>query len=54
MSEKRFVYADHAATTPVSREVLEAMMPCFTEVWGNPSSQHSKGAEAKNLLEEAR
>ena len=50
----RYVYADNAATTPVSREVLDAMMPCFTNVWGNPSSQHSKGMEAKTLLEEAR
>ncbi len=53
-TEKRFVYADNAATTPVSQEVLAAMMPCFTEVWGNPSSQHQKGAEAKNLLDGAR
>lgn len=50
----KFVYADNAATTPVSREVIEAMAPCFTDVWGNPSSQYSKGYEAKNLLEEAR
>lgn len=50
----RFVYADNAATTPVSREVIEAMQPCFAEAWGNPSSQHSKGAEAKNLLDGAR
>lgn len=50
----RFVYADNAATTPVSREVIEAMQPCFAEVWGNPSSQHAKGAEAKNMLDDAR
>ncbi len=50
----RFVYADNAATTPVSREVIEAMQPCFTEAWGNPSSQHAKGAEAKALLDDAR
>ena len=50
----RFVYADNAATTPVSREVIEAMQPCFAEAWGNPSSQHSKGAEAKALLDDAR
>ncbi len=50
----RFVYADNAATTPVSREVIEAMQPCFTDVWGNPSSQHAKGAEAKNMLDDAR
>lgn len=50
----RFVYADNAATTPVSPEVIEAMTPCFTDYWGNPSSQYGKGYEAKNLLEDAR
>ncbi len=50
----RFVYADNAATTPVSREVIEAMSPCFSEVWGNPSSLHEKGREAKDLLDDAR
>lgn len=50
----RFVYADNAATTAVCREVIEAMTPCFTEAWGNPSSQHSKGYEAKALLDDAR
>lgn len=50
----RFVYADNAATTPVSREVIEAMSPCFDVAWGNPSSQHAKGYEAKGLLDDAR
>ena len=50
----RFVYADNAATTPVSPEVIEAMAPCFSEVWGNPSSQHGKGYEAKEALDDAR
>lgn len=50
----RFVYADNAATTPVSTEVLEAMMPCFTEHYGNPSSLHTKGRDAKDLLDDAR
>lgn len=50
----RFVYADNAATTPVSREVIEAMAPCFSEYWGNPSSQHEKGYEAKALVDGAR
>ena len=54
MEMSRFVYADNAATTPVSREVIEAMQPCFDDAWGNPSSQHSKGAEAKALLDDAR
>ena len=50
----KFVYADNAATTPVSREVVEAMSACFESAWGNPSSQHSKGYEAKALLDDAR
>ena len=51
---KKFVYADNAATTPVSREVIEVMNPCFEEFWGNPSSLHAKGREAKDILDEAR
>ena len=54
MNMARFVYADNAATTQVSREVVEAMMPAFETAWGNPSSQHSKGYEAKELLDDAR
>jgi len=50
----RYVYADNAATTAVSSEVLEAMLPCFTEDWGNPSSLHKKGREAKAILDDAR
>ena len=50
----KFVYADNAATTPVSKEVIEAMSTCFSEAWGNPSSQHGKGYEAKALIDDAR
>ena len=50
----KFVYADNAATTPVSREVIDAMSVCFSEAWGNPSSQHGKGYEAKGLIDDAR
>ena len=50
----RFVYADNAATTPVSREVIDAMSVCFENAWGNPSSQHGKGYEAKTLVDGAR
>ena len=50
----KFVYADNAATTPVSREVVEAMAPAFESAWGNPSSLHAKGREAKALLDDAR
>lgn len=50
----RFVYADNAATTPVKKEVIEAMAPVFASSWGNPSSQHAKGREAASLLSDAR
>ena len=50
----RFVYADNAATTAVSKEVIEAMAPAFEVAWGNPSSLHRKGREAKALLDGAR
>ena len=48
------VYADNAATTKVSKTALEAMLPYFTECYGNPSSLHSIGQEAKEALENAR
>lgn len=53
MTEK-FVYFDHAATTPVRAEVLEAMLPYFTQKFGNPSSIYSMGRESKKAIEEAR
>ena len=51
---KRFVYADNAATTPVSQTVLNAMLPYYTEKYGNPPSLYAVGREAKKALEEAR
>ena len=48
------VYADNAATTKISEHALAAMMPCFETVYGNPSSLHSVGQEAKEALEDAR
>ncbi len=48
------VYADNAATTRVSKTALEAMLPYFTEIYGNPSSLHTFGQEAKEALESAR
>ena len=48
------VYADNAATTKISEHALAAMMPCFETVYGNPSSLHSVGQEAKEVLEDAR
>jgi cysteine desulfurase len=48
------VYLDHAATTPVRPEVLEAMRPFFGPRFGNPSSAHRWGREARTALDEAR
>ncbi len=50
----RRIYLDHAATTPTHPEVVKAMLPYFTDVFGNPSSIHSFGQEAKGAVEEAR
>ncbi len=48
------VYLDHAATTPVREEVFEAMKPFFGPRFGNPSSAHRWGREARAALDEAR
>lgn len=48
------IYADNAATTKLSRTALNAMMPFFTEIQGNPSSLHTDGQIAKMHLENAR
>ncbi len=48
------VYFDHAATTPVDPEVLEAMLPYFGERYGNPSELHRLGREGRAAVEEAR
>ena len=50
----RRVYMDHAATTPVDPQVVQAMLPYFTQYYGNASSLHSFGSEAYNALETAR
>jgi len=50
----RRVYMDHSATTPMRREVLEAMTPYFDRVFGNASSFHSFGQEARKAVEDAR
>jgi len=51
---KRIVYLDHAATTPVDPRVVEAMMPYWTEKYGNASSIYSLGREARKAIDEAR
>jgi cysteine desulfurase len=48
------VYMDHAGTTPLDLAVLKAMTPYFTELFGNPSSIHTVGQEARYALDEAR
>ena len=48
------IYLDYAATTPVHPDVLKAMLPYFHEGFGNPSSIHACGQEAKRAVEEAR
>ena len=48
------IYADNAATTKMSKRAVEAMLPYMTEIYGNPSSLHTVGQEAKEALEDAR
>ncbi|ASS74728.1 cysteine desulfurase NifS [Tumebacillus algifaecis] len=48
------IYLDNAATTPVSEEVLNAMRPYFSELYGNPSSVHTAGRQTKGAIERAR
>ena len=48
------IYLDYAATTPTHHEVLNTMLPYFTEGFGNPSSIYSYGQEARGAVEEAR
>ena len=48
------VYADNAATTKMSRLAIDAMVPYFDTIYGNPSSLHTPGQEAKEALEDAR
>ncbi len=54
MSVKTPIYFDHAATTPVDKAVLEKMLPYFTQVFGNPNSQHVFGRESVKAVDEAR
>ncbi len=48
------IYFDHAATAPTRAEVVEAMLPYYQEKWGNPSSLHAFGQEAREGMERAR
>lgn len=51
---KQFIYLDHGASTPVYPQVVEAMLPYWTEHYGNPSSKHEYGRSASRGLEQAR
>ena len=51
---KKTVYLDYAATTPVDPRVLKAMLPYFSQKFGNTMSLHSLGQEAKQALEQSR
>jgi len=52
--EMHRIYLDHAATTPAYPEVVKAMLPYFSNAFGNPSSLHSYGQETRRAVEEAR
>lgn len=52
--EKRRVYMDYAATTPMKKEVLEAMLPYYNDLFGNASSVHAFGREVKGAVDEGR
>ena len=55
MSETKQIYLDYQATTPVAREVVDAMLPYFTENFGNPhSTQHEIGRKSNEAIENAR
>jgi cysteine desulfurase len=54
MAARRAIYLDHSASTPTDSRVVEAMMPYFTEVYGNSSSSHSFGRKAERAIEDAR
>ena len=49
-----YIYADNAATTKTSQSAIDAMVKTMTDVYGNPSSLHSVGQKAKEVLEKAR
>lgn len=54
MNAKRLIYLDHSASTPVDPRVLDAMLPYFREVYGNPTSTHRHGRAAEHAIEDAR
>ncbi len=53
MAPQGIVYLDHAGTTPTDPGVVEAMLPYFNQLYGNPSSIHAVGQEARHALDDA-
>ena len=51
---ERIVYSDNAATTPISKNVYNAMLPYLTSGYGNPSSLYTLGREEKKAMDQAR
>jgi cysteine desulfurase len=54
INSRKYIYFDHAATTPVLPEVAEAVNECFTKFYGNASEPHFPGRQAKEILESSR
>ncbi len=52
--KKQEIYLDHASTTYINPQVLKAMLPYFTEYYGNPESRHKKGKQAKIAIDKAK
>lgn len=52
--DKKQIYFDHAATTPLCKEALDEMLPYFTQIFGNPNSQHAYGRQAVDAVDKAR
>ncbi len=48
------IYLDNAATTPMDRAVIDAMLPMMEENFGNPSSIHTHGRQVRNTIERSR
>lgn len=54
MNKRRLIYADHAATSPLAPEALEAMLPWLQEAFANPSSLYARGRQARKAVAQAR
>lgn len=52
--EKRLIYLDHSASTPVDQRVLDAMLPYFSQIYGNPSGAHYFARQSERAVEQAR